>query len=290
MADLPSRVALGLLLAALVVIAACVPHRSAVARAGRATTDDDGATIVDETFTGRPFDTGIVSGRCYTGAPWGGRSWGIEGSTFSRAGVHTLAAQRFVSSGHDGYLWGRDDSGDWGFVRWVQGSAWAESNCGPTPWRRFRPLDTWGKRVDLGFRVRREGTRLLRPGSDWVLFAINVWLSSPNVQRQGDSLWGRKPLVMDLAVHHETTSPTGRLRNFEDLWAFHYQTAIGVTAPGRWERFDVPLSTHVAAAVQAFGLGPAVERTLQITQVEFVIELRHAEGAARIDDFTLRAE
>jgi hypothetical protein len=40
--------------------------------------------------------------------------------------------------------------------------------------------------------------------------------------------------------------------------------------------------------VREFALAPAVERTLQIAQLEFVIELHHSEGAARIDDFTLR--
>ena len=265
---------------------ACTP-RVPTARANGS--GEAGAVLVDEGFDGARFDSGIVRDRCYAGAPWGGRSWGVEGSTFSRPGVYGIAAARFTASGHDASLWGRDDSGAWGFVRWIQGSAWADSNCGDAPWRRFRPIDTFGRRIELGLRVRRDRARLLHPDAAWVLFALNVWLSSPLVARQGDSLWGRKPLVMDLAVHHEATSPFAGLRNFEDMWAYHYQAMVGQAPAGTWSTVTVPLSRHIAAAVQEFHLGPAVERTLQITQVEFLIELRHAEGSARIDDFSLRS-
>jgi hypothetical protein len=244
--------------------------------------------LVDERFEGPAFDTGVVTDRCFAAAPWGGRSWGIEGGTFSRPGVFSLAAARFSASGEGAYLWGRDDSGDWGFVRYIQGSAWAETNCGPTAWRCFRPFDTWGRTLELGLRVRRETTRLLRPGHDWVLFAVNVWLVSPNIREAGGSRWGRKPIVMDLSVHHETSSPGAQLRHFEDQWAYHYQVDVGDAPEGTWRQFRLPLHEHIRAAVREFALAPAVERTLQIAQLEFVIELHHSEGAARIDDFTLR--
>lgn len=269
----------------LLTLAGCVPH----ARTPRGAAPEDLDTpLVDERFDGAPFDTGLLRARCFAGAPWGGRSWGIEGGTFSRPGVFSLAASRFSGNGRDAYLWGRDDTGEWGFVRYIQGSAWADTNCGPTPWRRFRPFDTWGRTLDLGIRVQREQTRLLHPERAWVLFALNVWLASPSVRAQGGSMWGRKPIVMDLAVHHETTSPTARLRQFEDQWAYHYQVEVGEAPVGTWQQFQIPLSQHVREAVRRFGLPPEVERTLQIAQLEFVIELHHSEGSARIDDFTLR--
>lgn len=173
-------------------------------------------------------------------------------------------------------------------MRYIQGSAWAESNCGPTPWYRFQPFDTYGKRLELGVRVRRETSRLLRPGRDWVLFAVNVWLASPQLPKAGGSVWGRKPIVMDLAMHHETSSTTAALRHFEDQYAYHYQVRVGDAPEARWTDFRIPLHEHIRAAISEFALSPAVERTLQIAQLEFVIELHHSEGAARIDDFRLR--
>lgn len=272
---------------ALLAASGCVPVRpppDAEALADRALD----VPLVDETFDGPAFDTGLLRDRCYAAAPWGGRSWGIEGGTFSRPGVFTLAQARFSATGHDAYLWGKDDSGDWGFVRYIQGSAWADTNCDATPWRRFRPFDTFGRTIDLGLRIRRETTRLLHPERAWVLFAVNVWLSSPNLPKVGGSRWGRKPIVMDLSVHHETTSPTARLRHFEDQWAYHYQVDVAEAPAAAWQSVRVPLHEHIRAAVREFALPPAVERTLQIAQLELVIELHHSEGAARIDDFTLR--
>lgn len=269
----------------LLAFAACAGHA-----APPTTPDDDGldVPVVDERFDGAPFDTGLVRDQCFTHAPWGGRSWGIEGGTFSRPGIFSLAASRFVGNGRDAYLWGRDDSGDWGFVRYLQGSAWADTNCGPTPWRRFRPIDTFGKSIDIGIKVRRETTRLLRPGRDWILFAINVWLASPSEGQQGGSMWGRKPLVMDLNLHQESSSPTGVLRHFEDQFAYHYQVTVGEAPLGQWRSFQIGLMEHVRQAARQFQFPAEVERTLQLAQVELVIELHHSEGSARIDDFTVR--
>src|SRR5262245_53598096 len=76
------------------------------------------------------YDSGDLTSACTVAAPWGSNSWGIEGSTFSDPNDHTLAGARFVENGHQGYLYGREDSGRWGFVRFIQGNLWGGTNCG----------------------------------------------------------------------------------------------------------------------------------------------------------------
>jgi hypothetical protein len=236
-------------------------------------------------FTLPRFDTGNIRNRCYVRAPWGRRSWGIEGATFTSTDFK-LDWQRFASfSGDSAYLYGQEQRGEWGFVRYVQGSVWGGTNCGPIPWHRPAPLSFAGKTLMLHLDLYRDTHTLLQPGDSWVMFAINVWISSPHFPKAGEDVNGRKPLVLDLVFYRACNWAGCGLRHFEDSAAYHYQATIGRTPHRRWRSWQVNLSTYIDNALNTFGL-PATHAKLY--QMEFVVELHNAEGVATIDNFYLR--
>ena len=279
--------------AGLIVLAACGTAES-LAPDARPTAPDApapaAAALVAPDFSLGSFDTGNLTDACTQLAPWGD-SWGIDAETFSAPDTHAISGARFLvydrGDGNEAaYFFGKESEGRWGFVRFIEGDMWGGGNCGPIGWHRFAPVPTHGQNVQLRISLYRDTTELLTSSQSWIMFAINVWFSSPDMPKAGGDKLHRKPLVMDLAFHHECNIAGCRLRNYEDDSAYHYQALVGEAPNGSWADFDVDLSQHVAAAVSAFGL-EAAEPTLALYQVEILVELRNAAGAASVDDYSV---
>lgn len=242
----------------------------------------------DSSFELAPMDTGNIADACSVLAPWGNRSWGAEASTFSDSTTHAIDGARFASTGHQVYFYGKEMSGRWGFVRYVQGSMWGATNCGPIPWNVPAPLETYGHELTFELDVYRDASdRLSTFLPSWTLVAINLWFSTPDMPEPGRDKNRRKPLVMDLAVYNDCNWPFCGLRNFTDDDAYHYQAQVGEAPLNAWGHISFTLSEHLAKAIEAFDLPEAAARTMKLYQVEFLIELHHAEASASFDNFRL---
>src|SRR5262249_55886458 len=187
--------------------------------------------LVAPDFSLGAFDNGNLNEACTQLAPWGD-SWGIDAETFTSPDTHALAGARFLvydrGGGNDAaYFYGKESDGRWGFVRYIQGDMWGGGNCGPIAWHRFAPVPTHGRSVHMHLSLYRDTTQLLTSSQSWIMFAINVWFSSPDMPKPGGDKLGRKPLVMDLAFHHECNMSGCKLRNYEDDSAYHYQALVG---------------------------------------------------------------
>ena len=235
------------------------------------------------------IDTGNVGGQCYIYAPWGNTSWGVEGYTFSDPENHTITWSRFRSSGHEGYLYGKEESGKWGLVRYIQGDVWGGSYCGIIPWNIPSPLPIDGKNISLNMDIFRDTNSLLSSSDSWIMFAVNIWFSSPELPG-GNDISGHKPLVMDLIFYHQCNWTGCGYGVFEDNDAFHYQVFIGETPYG-WKSWSIPLNDYIQRALDYQWTSGSIAHskdTLKIYQIEFLIELKNSEGAATIDNFFLR--
>lgn len=245
----------------------------------------------DSTFDLEPMDTGNINEACTAQAPWGPDSWGIEAATFSDPLDRTIDTARFLATGRDGYLYGYEGKDRWGFVRFIQGDMWGGTNCGPVPWHTFPPVSTFGKEPWIDLELYRDTNELHTESSSWIMFAVNLWFSSPDFPKEGGDVNGRKPLVMDLVLHHECNTSDGcTYQHGESEHAYHYMTSVGQAPFAEWGIFSIALAPHIENAFSTFDLPQAARETLKLYQVEFVIELKSAEGAASIDDFVLRLE
>ena len=250
----------------------------------------EGTWNSDGGFALDPIDTGNIKDQCYINAPWGSNSWGVEGSTFSDPADYTINWSRFaiLSSDPDqGYLYGRDGSGKWGLVKYIQGDVWGGSNCGPIPWNRPGPLPTYGNDLTLKIDIYRDTNILLTSDDSWIMFAVNLWLSSPHLPSRGD-INDRKPLVIDLIFYHDCNWDGCGYGHFEDDDAFHYQVFISETPYRGWGFWSIALNNYIQEALNypSWPIADA-EETLKLYQLEFAIELKNAVGAATIDNFFL---
>jgi len=255
---------------------------------GRAVWNHDGD------FELGPFDTGDIVAECTLDAPWGGDAWGLEGSSFdSNNPGHTIDLARFSSAGHDARLYGKEESNYWSLVRYIQGDVWGgpHGGCPPITWYRPPPLATYGRDLSLEINIQRDipdDEATLPPGG-WVMFAINVWFSSPEFPVGVDAN-GRKPLVMDLIFYHDCNWGGCGYGSKESDLAYHYQAFIGQTPHGQSTPWTIDLNEHIQQALGypwPSGSIAHAEDTLHLYQLEFVIELKRAEGEAHIDDFYL---
>ncbi|MGA1869873.1 MAG: Ig-like domain-containing protein [bacterium] len=236
------------------------------------------------------IDTGSRENECYIDAPWDNISWGIEGSTFSDPTNHAIDMSQFTSCGHKGYLYGKEESGKWGLVRYIQGDVWGGTHCGPIAWNRPAPILTIEKDITLEIDIYRDINNLLSSDS-WVMFAVNIWLSSHQLP-EGTDINGRKPIVMDLLFYHDCNWSGCGIGHFEDDDAFHYQVLIGETPYKQWHSWSIGLNEHIQEVLNyqwPSGSIAYVKETLKLYQLEFVIELKNAEGAANIDNFFLKS-
>jgi hypothetical protein len=237
-------------------------------------------------FAFSPMDTGNIQAWCYVNAPWGNQSWGMEGATFNSSD-RKLDWQRYaIWSTQNAYLYGKEQRGYWGFVRYIQGDVWGGTNCGAIPWKRPTPLAIAGKTLTMKLDLFRDNHTFLTTNNSWVMQAINVWVSASDFPKAGGDLNGKKPLVLDLAFFQQCNWSGCGLSNFEDGSAYHYQALLSTTpSPLRqWKTWKFNLGTYINQALSKFGL-PA--KNAKVYQVEYVIELHNADGAATIDNFYL---
>jgi hypothetical protein len=255
----------------------------------------DGAAaslLADPSFALAPWDAGEVARVCLSEAPWGRGTWGAEAASFRDADSEG-STDRTIDSAHlavrDGTaaLSARDASGRWSFTRFLQGDVWGGSSCGPVPWRRLGPVPLSGGRLALDFDVCLEESELGSIVGSWILVGANVWVSGPAMPARGRDRHGRKPLVLDLVVHHRTSMLGIDDGSHEDDLAYHYQVAVAEARPSRWTHVSIDLSRELQAAAERFSLEPFLE-DLAIHQVELVVEVHDASAAARVDDVVLR--
>lgn len=266
-------------------------RRGADASGGEADASAGGASFLrDGAFDLSPVDTGNIDAACTMLAPWGAGSWGAEAATFSDPEDHTIDTARFIGTGENGYLYGLETRGRWGFVRFIQGDVWGGGNCGGIPWHRFDPIATAEKDLRIELDIYRDTNNLFTTDDSWIMFAVNLWFSSPDLPDAGGDVNQRKPLVMDLVLHHECTMEGCVLENKESAEAYHYQAVVDEAPLREWRAVSIPLASHIEAALAHFDLPPAARASLALYQAEVVVELHRAEGAASIDNVVLRGE
>ncbi len=232
-------------------------------------------------FDLRPFDTGDISDQFFVDAPWGSDSWGIEASSFDKNNTeHTISGARFASWGNGVYLYGKEEEGYWSLVRYVQGDSWGGTYTGAVPWHVPDALSTYRKNLVLYLDTYRDTTNMFTSSESWNMFAINIWLNSPDLSKR---------IVLDLVFYQDCNWDNCGLAHYEDEHAYHYQVIIGETPYKEWKSWEISLSEHVENAIEEFELQDA-KKSLKIDQLEYVIELKNAEGASMINNFSLVEE
>jgi hypothetical protein len=142
----------------------------------------------------------------------------------------------------------------------------------------------------LEIDIYRDTNTLLTSNNSWILFATKTWFSSPDLPKSGNDINGRKPLVIDLIFYHSCNWTGCGYGHFEDNDAYHYQVFVDETPHKNWGSWSVALKDYIREALHypwPSGSIVGAEETLKLYQLEFVIELKNAEGAATIDNFVL---
>ncbi len=229
---------------------------------------------------------------CLANAPWGAGAWGIEAGSFQdssgRATDRRLDAFRFTTDQNVGYLYARDAQSRWGLARYVQGTAWGGSLCGsPITWNWPAPMDVTSGDAPITLNVQHSiDTRtLLTDDNSWLMFAVNMWFNSEDAPKR---------LVVDIVLSQECNlSPDCGIRNFESDDAFHYMTRVipqenaseeNVTATVDVRQLiqDARNATYLDETNRPAS-GPTFNaQTLTLQQLEYVIEVYNAEGAAAV--------
>lgn len=240
---------------------------------------------LDDTFAAFPPVDITGRGLCVSVAPAARSSWGIEGFVFSGAQQQfgTNALDWYTMHNHQGgiYLYGKEERGEWGLVRVIQGDAWGGTQCAtPVRWHVPQPVPADAiTGVALNYRVDR--ATLLTDDGSWYMLALNAWFRAPQFP---------KPLVIDFVLAHDcNNAPDCRIRNFEGDLAFHYMQHIE-------DARTADIAAIIADALHAdyrdecneepcYGRLPQAMPTLQ--QFEFVIEVHRAEAAAFVDQLAL---
>lgn len=233
----------------------------------------------DSRFALLAANTGNIQRENYSAAPAGGNSWGLQGRTF-RPEDGYIDWQRYVSDGGGLYIYGKEERGRLGFVRCIQGTLWGTHAA----WNVPPPLPISGRTLIVELDLYIDTASFGRSGDPWVMHAINVWVSAPSFPAGRDRN-GRKPLVLDLAFFHSARS--GRLMSHESDVAFHYQELVERLGEHERKSYRLDLSRYIGRAIAHFpALSGATDA--QLYQLEFVIELKNAEGAVKIANFRLQ--
>ncbi|MGL4550551.1 MAG: hypothetical protein ACRC33_05145, partial [Gemmataceae bacterium] len=231
-------------------------------------------------------DTGLVVGANYRATPWGARSWGVQGRTFGGAWTvwvpgcasdGPIAGQRYSVRDGRAYLYGNEDSGRYGFVRYILGNVWTAGQQTPAPLPLFpgplshpRPLARHVMNRDslvpgrnrplsdirplrLTLDLYRGATALNSSTAARVMYAVNFWITGPDFPAGRDAI-GRKPLVFDLAFYTDGTALHGGIGSFVSPGCFHYQETVGTTPLSSWTSFDIDLKAVIVRALTHFGL------------------------------------
>ena len=218
----------------------------------------------------------------YWDAPWGSEYWGVHGYSWENENIYPIHQCRFSSNGHTAYMHGKETEGKYGTITYIQGDIWDWNG----PWHNPEPLSTNQKHLTLNIDLYRELTIAENMPDSRIMFAINVWFNSPEISKR---------LVMDLIFYLGGNDQA--YRHFEDEYAFHYQYLIGTTPSLEWKKWNIDLSMHIQQALSndwklwdgSDGSGPIdhAEDTLKLYQLEFLLEIVHAEAAVEIDNFYL---
>jgi hypothetical protein len=228
--------------------------------------------------------------------PWGNSSWGIsayawEPSSSTKQPIHYY---NFTSDGQTAYLEGHEEDGYYGVVRYIQGDVWwGDQVPWNLPWnepRNPQNLLTHNRQLDIDIDIYRDQETDL-PGSSRIMYAINIWFYSdelPGPNWSGGPP-GPKRLVMDLIFH--VAGEQNSINSFVDEYAFHYQAMIGEAPYQNWAHYDIDLTEHInnALSLNWNGVGPILfaEDTLEIKQLEYLLELKRASAACSIDSLVL---
>lgn len=248
------------------------------------------------------MDTGNVSGQCYINDFWRNyNTWGIEGYTLSdpenhtAPENHTITWSHFKSTGHEGYLYGKEESGKVGLVGYVQGNVWGQSSggvgpevCGNIPWNIPSPVSINGKDISLKIKIFRDTNNLLSSDSS-IMFAVRIWFSSPDLT-WGNDINGKQPLAINLIFYHQCNWTGCGYQIAEDNGFYYYPVLEDETPFQNWQSYSLQLNQYIQMALDhQWKLGNIAysKATLKIYQIEFLIELKNSEGAASIDDFYL---
>lgn len=212
-----------------------------------------------------------------------GSSWGLQGRTFKPAPDGPLSWQRYIYSGSGLYMYGKEERGRWGFVRCIQGDVWGGLRRPPNrvSWNTPPPLSIQNNTLRVKLNFYNDTSSLGRSGRPWVMHAINVWVSSSSFPLNGKDRNGKKPLVLDLAFYHSGSS----LRSHQSAVAYHYQASVGNTPAKQRRSYYFNLSQYIQSALNHFRLP---QTGVKLYQLEFLIELKNAEGAAKISNFELQ--
>lgn len=240
----------------------------------------------DQQFALLPHqDTQNIQNQNYSNAPSGSSSWGTQGRTFEPSPDGPLSWQRYIYSGSSLYMYGKEERGRLGFVRCIQGDVWGGLHRPPNrvSWHTPPPLLIQNRTLHVGLEFYNDTSHLGRSGNAWVMFAINVWVSSPSFPKMGNDRNAKKPLVLDLAFYHSG----GSLRSHESAVAYHYQESVGNTPEKQGGSYFFNLSQYIERALRSFGLWYQLTDA-KLYQLEFLIELKNAEGAAKITHFQLQ--
>ncbi|KPA15737.1 hypothetical protein MHK_004040 [Candidatus Magnetomorum sp. HK-1] len=203
---------------------------------------------LDGDFELDTINIGIIEDECYNNSPWGINSWGIEGSNFSVEYNNSIEKSKFSLNNGQAYLYGNDIRDVWSLVKYTQGSVWGEST--------HCGVITWNRPVPLSTYGKnlfveidiKRELNKLLNDKAWIMLAVNLWFSSIELPT-GIDLSLHKPLVFDLILYHI-------------LAALNF----------KWD------SGSINNAI----------KTLKLYQLDFVIELKNAEGSATIDNFFVR--
>jgi hypothetical protein len=125
--------------------------------------------------------------------------------------------------------------------------------------------------------------------------AVNVWLASPNnlvkeykksylSDIKNPDCYGNKALVLDLAFYHKAGAKLEWQEERRD--AFHYQRLVELLPPGQKREISFNLSKYIEEARQAIPTLAPIE-DLRLHQLEYLIEVKDAEGEATITKFQL---
>lgn len=230
--------------------------------------------------------------------PWGEDYWGLHAYSWWESEIYDLSYFIFANywsdtilDGHSLVMEGHEKDGRWGTVTCIQGDIWNwKDRFGEKMWNVPLPISTYHVEKDLTIEIdvrRLHSASLAEPGEDdRIMYAINVWLSSPELPLIPDKTPPQnKPLVLDLIFY---LGEGDKAQSFADDYAYHYQVELPECPidPGVDTHVTIPLTAYIYNALSHFDILYAAD-TLHLYQLEFLLETQRAYAACGIDNFYL---
>ena len=224
-------------------------------------------------------------------------------------GYYYFALSDSMLDGHSLVMEGHETEGKWGTVTCVQGDVWNWKNIFPEKmWNEPIPisyLDDEQEFKDLIIEIdvrRLYNGSLAEPGEDdRIMYAIDVWLSSPELPLIPNKTQ-TKPLVLDIIFY---LGEDDKAESFVDDYGYHYQVKLPECPIESHvdTSITIPLTAYIYNALREGYINWAdpeprpiyyienvdrVEETLRLYQLEFLLEVQRAYAACAIDNFYLR--